>query len=311
MALINRSLASVRNGHASSLRGGQERGGTRVKCLLAVAAGVCFGCAALLLLAKLYSEYVVGSGAVSSQQLEQLRSQALQKQTPRRKAPLLQRPVLQQAGYEVRNLPSEQPALPTTADTPSQAQGKPGQTGSSSGFVQEQHFPVDSTAEHAFVPGAEKSFADAEPYAGAASGQGVGARQGQQGLDTHFVVQARRNERVLDLEQTLRGELSRSSCEPAAETLDKLLRIIGTQSLGGFKWQGFYAMRCGNWATAEKFYSLALGRSPEDIQCRYNLTLAQLRQNEKSAATVNYQRLKALAPRSGLVKRLAPYFEPQ
>ncbi len=135
--------------------------------------------------------------------------------------------------------------------------------------------------------------------------------QDQESLDRHFAAQVRRNERVLELEQALRAALRARDAGRSEEVLRRLLRILGAQSLGGLKWRGFCALTFGDWAAAAKYYGEVLARMPGDTECRYNLALAQLRQGETEQAASNYRRLKALAPQSAAVRRLAPYFEPR
>lgn len=302
--LIHRSLESVRNNFGCSGTQGQA-GGSRVKCLLAVAAGVCICSAAVLLLAKLYTAYFFKPGTASPDTLAQQRSQSLQKQSngPPQAA---QSRTPQKQKRAARRIQANSGPLPVSPDDTAELPEKK----QASGRIARQYHSLPDNPQ-ARVKSVEPAVMRKSPLVRDAAGPEAESDAGQQSLDRHFALQAKRNERVLELEQALRAALNLGDSALAGERLHELLAVIGARSLGGLKWQGFYALRFGNWRTAETFYNQALARSPRDIQCRYNLALAQLKQGQSAAASVHYRRLKALAPRSAAVRRLAPYFEPR
>ncbi len=309
--LIHRSLERIRRPSCASGESASSRGGTRVKCLLAVAAGVLACSAALFLLAQAYTAFYLSPVPFPPHEAKQPRANVSPPPLPKSvresgqgqaafKEKKTKLPPVQRVTDKI---PAESGAIPAAATKQeSEAAVLPEQSeqphSSSSGYLERRG------------PGGTK-LEDRQPVR-ALDGPdrpARGWRQDQESLDRHFAAQARRNERVLELEQRLRAALNDGDATRSEEALKSLLTLIGADSLGGLKWRGFYALTFGDWNAAARYYGEALARTPGDVQCRFNLALAQLRQGRNEEAALNYRRLKSLAPHSVAVQRLAPYFE--
>lgn len=92
-----------------------------------------------------------------------------------------------------------------------------------------------------------------------------------QQLEEHFREQAVKNQEFVRLEKGLKQTTAETTAPP---NLNVVAERLGKDSLFTLKWDGYKALRAGDYTTARRSYEAALERKPSDMDTKLNLALA-------------------------------------
>ena len=119
-----------------------------------------------------------------------------------------------------------------------------------------------------------------------------------------FQAQARRNQRVLELERRLSVNWRWEDLSAFRQDLNALRQILGPGSELAAKWEGIEALAEKNFGLAETLFSRNLAKNPTDVSGRMNLLMALIGQEKKPEARQEYARLERMAPLDPRLKGL-------
>ncbi len=120
-----------------------------------------------------------------------------------------------------------------------------------------------------------------------------------------FQAQARRNQRVLELERRLSVNWRWEDLSAFRQDLNALRQILGPGSELAAKWEGVEALAEKNFGLAETLFTRNQAKNPTDVSVRMNLLMALIGQGKGPEARQVFARLERMAPLDPRLKGLA------